>query len=168
MAMAGAGRRPLEWWEYETEVERPHDLGDAEIALFEMGELSEAEAAELMPRWRDRYEHAHSPNFSYCTGDTWLKGEEAKQRLYRWAGIPPAIVRKWDDERERARRSERPRGSGPAGLHRSPAFGRLLKVGPPDFHLIELGEAIQHASNRAVTADIFGIDRTHEAVRWAR
>jgi hypothetical protein len=65
MAMAGAGRRPLEWWEYETEVERPLDLGDAEIALFEMGELTDAEVAEVMPQWRDRYEQAIEPGFSY-------------------------------------------------------------------------------------------------------
>jgi hypothetical protein len=90
MAIAGAGRRPLEWWEYETEVERPHDLGDAEIAVFEMGELSEAEIAELTPQWRERYEQANAPGFSYCTGEmTWLKGEEVKQRLYRSAGTSP-------------------------------------------------------------------------------
>jgi hypothetical protein len=98
MAMAGAGRRPEEWWEYESKVPRPRDLGDAEILLYEMGELTEAEIAELMPRWRERYEQAHSPNFSYCTGNSWLKGDAAKQALYRWAGIPPAIVRQWDDE----------------------------------------------------------------------
>jgi hypothetical protein len=97
--MAGAGRRPSEWWEYETEAARPRDLGDATIALFEMGELTEAEIAELMPQWRERWEQANAPGFSYCTGEmTWLKGEEAKQRLYRWAGIPPEVVRKWDAE----------------------------------------------------------------------
>jgi hypothetical protein len=65
------------------DVPRPRDLGDAEIALFEMGELSEAEIAELMPHWRERWEQAQSPNFTYFTGNGWLRGEEAKQRMYR-------------------------------------------------------------------------------------
>jgi hypothetical protein len=96
MLMAGAGRRPREWWAYETEARRPTDSGDETIALYEMGELTEAELAELMPDWRARYEQAQSPNFRYCTGNGWLKGDAAKQALYRWAGVPPEVVRKWD------------------------------------------------------------------------
>jgi hypothetical protein len=79
----------MEWWAYETEATRPTDSGDETIALYEMGELSEAEVAELMLQWRERYEQARAPNFSYCTGDTWLKGDEAKQRLYDGRGYRP-------------------------------------------------------------------------------
>jgi hypothetical protein len=55
MAAVGAGVRPTEWWAYETEATRPTDRGDETIALYEMGELTEAEIAELMPQWH-RYD----------------------------------------------------------------------------------------------------------------
>jgi hypothetical protein len=104
MAAVGAGHRPIEWWKYETEATRPRDSGEATIALFEMGEFTEAELAELMPKWRERYEQANDPeypNFSYlAAGGVRLTGLEAKQAFYRWAGIPPEVVRKWDAERD--------------------------------------------------------------------
>jgi hypothetical protein len=65
-----------------------------------MGELTDAEVAEVMPQWRDRYEQAIEPGFSYlASGGVRLNGLEAKQAFYRWAGIPPAIVREWDAKR---------------------------------------------------------------------
>ena len=78
--------------------------------LYDRGELSEAELAELMPGWRERYEQAQKPGFSYCIGhknpgDTfasWIEGLAAQKALYRWAGIPVAIIRRWDAERRRS------------------------------------------------------------------
>jgi hypothetical protein len=103
MAAVGAGVRPTEWWAYETEATRPTDRGDETIALYEMGEFGEAEVAELMPQWRERYEQAIEPGFSYLARDSVrLTGLEAKQAFYRWAGIPPAIVRQFDAERASA------------------------------------------------------------------
>ena len=58
-----AGSRPVEWWEYERKMDRPRSLGEEHVALFEMGELTEQELAELMPRWRQWYEKANEPGF---------------------------------------------------------------------------------------------------------
>ena len=88
---------------------RPRDLGAERITLFEMAELTETELAELMPEWRECYEKASKPGFSYCIGHakpgdtyaTWLSGPAARRAQYRWVGIPPALIKKWDAERKR-------------------------------------------------------------------
>ena len=103
VASTRAGSRPEEWWEYEKQMPRPRGLGNERITLYEMAELSDTELAELIPEWREEYEKANGLNFSYCTGDGWLRGEAAKRAQYRWAGIPRALVKKWDDERRRAK-----------------------------------------------------------------
>ena len=95
MASTRAGSRPEEWWAYEKQMRQPCDLGDERITLFEMAELTKTELAELMPEWREEYERAN------CAGDGWLRGEAAKRAQYRWAGIPRALIRKWDAERRR-------------------------------------------------------------------
>ena len=101
MAYAGAGRRPPEWWRYESGQQRPVDRGDETILLYEMGEFSPAEIKRLLPDWRERYEKTHDDGFAYFTGDVWLKGEAAKLAHLRWAGVPPEIWRRWDEERAR-------------------------------------------------------------------
>ena len=88
MQWAHAGHRPQEWWVYEKQMPRPEQETNA---LYEMGELSEAELAELMPDWREHYEQAQKPNFSHCIGhkshgDTfasWIKGPAARKAHYR-------------------------------------------------------------------------------------
>jgi hypothetical protein len=69
--------------------------------------LSEAELAQLMPRWREDYEKANEPRFGYCTGQLpgtysahWVYGAEARHRFFRWAGIPREIVKRFDAERQ--------------------------------------------------------------------
>jgi hypothetical protein len=79
MASTRAGSRPEEWWAYEKQIPQPRDLGDERITLFEMAELTETELAELIPEWREEYERANEPNFSYCTGNGWLRGKAAKR-----------------------------------------------------------------------------------------
>jgi hypothetical protein len=91
---------------YEKQRRQPLGVGDQHIALYEMGELSDAELAELMPRWREDYEKAHQPGFGYCVGQSagvakWLKGSAARRAHYRWVGIPREILRLWDAERKR-------------------------------------------------------------------
>jgi hypothetical protein len=66
MASTAAGRRPDEWWLYERQMERPRDR-EADV-LYQMGELDDAELAELIPRWRDHFDRANEPDFLYCTG----------------------------------------------------------------------------------------------------
>ena len=114
MASTRAGSRPEEWWAYEKQMPQPRDLGDERITLFKMAELTETELAELMPEWREDYEKANEPNFSYCTGDGWLRGEAAKRAQYSWAGIPPALVKKWDAERRRRAKTIRKLAEPPA------------------------------------------------------
>ena len=70
-----------------------------------MGELSEDELAELMPRWREDYAKAQQPSFFYCKGQgQFLKGAAARREHYRWAGIPRDLIKQWNAER--ARRSK--------------------------------------------------------------
>ncbi len=80
--------------------------------LYEMGELSDEELAELLVWWRLAYDKAQDPDFTYCAGPgRFLKGAAARKSLYDWAGIPPDLVRQWNEERfqrERAIRSRRP------------------------------------------------------------
>jgi len=114
MASTRAGSRPEEWWAYEKQMPQPCDLGDERITLFEMAELTETELAELMPEWREEYEKANEPNFGYCTGDGWLRGEAAKRAHHSWAGIPPALVKKWDAERRRRAKTIRKLAEPPA------------------------------------------------------
>jgi hypothetical protein len=104
-----AGSRPKEWWVYEKGREKP-EREDEAAALLEMAELSDAELAELMPHWREKYEEANETGFAYCTGSkagetfaNWIEGAAARKAYCRWVGIPPEIVKKWDAERKRGR-----------------------------------------------------------------
>jgi hypothetical protein len=107
MARYSPGKRPEEWWEYEAPKPRDPDFDLPEsIQLFEMGELTVAELAELMPYWREEYTKAQRRGFSYCLGydlerrgAVWISGAAARKAHCRWAGIPPAIVKQWDRER---------------------------------------------------------------------
>jgi hypothetical protein len=111
LAESRAGIRPQAWWDYESPIPRPAD-GDLETpALYKAGLLSDAEIAELMPWWREQYDEAQEPGFEYCIGtakpgDTfasWIKGAAAKRAQYRWAGIPRAIIKRFDTKRRKRR-----------------------------------------------------------------
>jgi hypothetical protein len=92
------GSRPEEWWLYERQLpEPPHQAA----ALYAMGELAGRELDQVMRDWRQAYEHALGPGFSYNSGGGWLEGAAARRAHYRWAGIPPDLARKWDVERRR-------------------------------------------------------------------
>ena len=100
------------------------------ITLFEMAELTETELAELMPEWREEYEKANEPNFGYCTRHGWLRGEAAKRARYRWAGIPPTLLKKWDAERRRRAKmirklAEPPADSGVAATGKTDGADRI-------------------------------------------
>jgi hypothetical protein len=92
------GSRPEEWWLYERQMQQPSHQA---AALYAMGELAGSELEQVMRDWRQAYEHALEPAFSHNTGDGWLGGAAARRAHYRWAGIPPELVRKWDVERRR-------------------------------------------------------------------
>ena len=65
--------------------------------LYEAGLLGDD---ELLPQWRTFYDKAQRPNFFYPLGPgQFLKGQAARTAQYKWAGIPPNVVKKWDRER---------------------------------------------------------------------
>jgi hypothetical protein len=111
LAESRAGTRPQAWWDYEASIDQPADSDLETPALYKAGLLSDTEIAELMPLWRKWYEQAQAPDFQYCIGtaklgDTfasWIKGAAAKRAQYRWAGIPPAIIKQWNAERRKRR-----------------------------------------------------------------
>jgi hypothetical protein len=110
-----AGQRPAGWWDYECPITRPRDRDYDEAALFEAGLLTEGEISELMIRWRRDFEQAQDPRFTYCVGfakpsdpgATWLHGEPAKRAHLKWAGVPRALIRKWNAERKRRGKIDR-------------------------------------------------------------
>jgi hypothetical protein len=102
------GQRPAGWWEFESPIPYPgRDYGEA--ALWENGLLTSTEVTELTARWRRDFERAQDPGFTYCVGfakpgdtvATWIQGKAARKALYRWSGIPKALLRKWTAERRR-------------------------------------------------------------------
>jgi hypothetical protein len=102
------GKRPAAWWDFECPIRRPRDRDYEEAALFEVGLLAESEISELLARWRSEFERAQQPGFMYCIGfarpgdrvATWLEGPPARKALYRWSGIPKALVREWMAQRQ--------------------------------------------------------------------
>lgn len=88
-----SGRRPHEWWEYESPIPWPGYDNEA-VALYDVGLLSEEEIAELMPRWREEFERANRKDFFYVAGPKkYLTGAPARKAHYKWANIPPAVLK---------------------------------------------------------------------------
>ena len=99
LASTRAGRRPLEWWAYEAPFPYP-GYDNETVALYQAGILTKGELAELTPWWREQYDRAQCPDFHHTAGpDRILEGAEARKAHYRWACIPPEIVKRWDRER---------------------------------------------------------------------
>jgi hypothetical protein len=101
-----SGDRPAAWWDYDSPERRKPRVEECR-QLYDMAELTAHELAVLMERWREHYEQAQRPGYAYCIGcdgntaAAWLEGEAAKKAQYRWAGIPPEIIKRWDAERRR-------------------------------------------------------------------
>jgi hypothetical protein len=102
------GQRPAGWWEFESPIPYP-GRDYAEAALYEAGLLTEGEVAELTSRWRAAFERAQNPRFTYCVGfakpgdmtATWIQGKAARKAHLKWAGVPRALIRKWNAEYKR-------------------------------------------------------------------
>jgi hypothetical protein len=96
------GRRPAAWWQLEAPVglKKPSYSGDETILLYERGLLTKDEIDQLMPFWREWYNKAQAPDYSYyASGGKWLDGDEARKARYRWAGMPTDIVKRFDADR---------------------------------------------------------------------
>src|SRR4051794_26432842 len=101
------GRRPQAWWDYDAPIPWP-GYDNETVALFAAGLLSDEELAELMPWWREQFERSFAPEFFHCLGPgRILEGVPARQAHYRWACIPPEIVKRWTAERGRRARTIR-------------------------------------------------------------
>ena len=112
MARCGPGSRPAAFWDYDAPalgVRYPPHPQYEKAALWEAGCLPPEEAAALERKWRGHFDHANSPDyFGQCIGydrerhcAIWAKGEEGRKALYRWAGIPRTLIKRWTDERGR-------------------------------------------------------------------
>jgi hypothetical protein len=114
---SGPGRRPWAWWRFDAPEPRNDELTES-YQLANLDELTDAEIKILTPEWRRHFDRSFDPDFFYCRGpDDFLEGEEAREALYAWAGIPRAILDQWTTKRERQakvirklqrRRSRRP------------------------------------------------------------
>src|SRR5262249_23096876 len=103
------GFRPQAWWNYEAPklgVQRPRDREYERATLWEHRLLYEVEAAALEKRWREHFDRAQAPDFSYCAGHdpkrncaVGINGDEARRAWYAWAGIPRALIRRWSKQR---------------------------------------------------------------------
>jgi hypothetical protein len=100
------GQRPAGWWDYESPFPYP-GRDSAAAALFEAGLLTAGEVAELTARWREDFERAQDPRFTFRTASTWLDGAAARRAHYRWSGIPRDLLKRWTRERRRRGRTIR-------------------------------------------------------------
>jgi hypothetical protein len=102
------GTRPAAWWDYEAPISFTSDRDYEGAVLFEAKLLADHESALLLKTWRERFEQVQEPWFDkvgFCTGTGWLMGETGRQAHYKWAGIPPKLVKKWAAERKRRDRT---------------------------------------------------------------
>jgi hypothetical protein len=91
MSNDGDGRRCWGFWRYELGLLPPG--GDEEAALlYELGELTLVEKAELVPRWRAKFDHAAT-----------LRGFAAICDFLDQAALPRSLFYRWNAER-RARK----------------------------------------------------------------
>ena len=103
---AKGGRRPQGWWWYEASQWGLHRYpGEYERSvLWETpGVLTEAERSELERGWRREWDRCwDDPHFFHCAGpDKNFTGDEARVLHLKWADVPPELVYRWLDERER-------------------------------------------------------------------
>ena len=103
------GRRPLAWWRFESSLAWP-GRDRERSALFRAGVLSEDERAELVAWWRQEFDKAQAPGFTFCAGPgNFVKGADARREHYRWADVPLELVKEWTTQRRRQNRTIRRR-----------------------------------------------------------
>ena len=97
LGFAANGRRWADWW---ADAGLAYPGRDREQStLFELGALSEDEAAALVASWREQFDRANEPGFAFCMGTTgWLTGRAAKRAHYAWYDVPQSLVEKWTAE----------------------------------------------------------------------
>lgn len=98
---------------------------DEASVLYDNDLLEPDERAELIERWREHFDKAQAPGFSYCVGQhptrpeaLWLSGRKAREAHYRWADIPREPGRAMDG------------GAAESGVGRA-CRGKLAKLRGP-------------------------------------
>ena len=78
--------------------------------MFRARVLSEDERAELVAWWRQEFDKAQAPGFTFCAGPgNFVKGADARREHYRWADVPLELVKEWTTQRRRQNRTIRRR-----------------------------------------------------------
>jgi hypothetical protein len=142
MAKCHHGVRPTAWWDYDAPalgVRRPVRPEYEKATLWEAGLLSPEEAATLEREWRGYFDHGNSPDYiGECVGydrvrhcAVWAKGDVARRALYKWAGIPKALIKRWTEERGRPARARRTAKPAPPKPATSPGDPSPTSTPPP-------------------------------------
>jgi len=93
----------------ESPLPRPRDPDDEMPLLYELGLLTHDELTVLKREWREAFDRAQDPEFSFCIGNarpqdtfaTFVDGARGRRLFYRWAGIPTELIKQWARERRR-------------------------------------------------------------------
>ena len=119
------GGRCAAWWDYESPIRRPKDENYCAAALWEVdGLLDDEERSALEKMWREYFDQAQVPEFTYHTGHGRLEGAKARAAYYRWSGIPRTLVKQWRAERRRSARTIRELEKEAAPAHEDAAEGQ--------------------------------------------
>jgi hypothetical protein len=102
--LAVNGRRPFGWWTFDAANfglrypgrDREHSV------LYVEGLLDEVEARELLAYWREEFDKANAPDFTYTWQGRVFRGAVARRQHYQWADIPLEEVVSWAKERRRS------------------------------------------------------------------
>lgn len=90
------GRRPWAWWRFEAPPGLEYDYARERSILFEAGLLAPKEAEALVAEWREAFERASVPSYSFCAGPgEWLTGRAARAAFFAWADIPASLLARW-------------------------------------------------------------------------
>jgi hypothetical protein len=107
---ASHGRRPDAWWRYESPEARPRDLDDETLLLYRLGLLTHDELTVLMREWREAFDKVQDPEWlGFCIGTakpsdtfaTFVDGACGRRLFYKWACIPPELIKRWTKELRR-------------------------------------------------------------------
>jgi hypothetical protein len=105
--LAKNGKRPMGWWQFESPIPYPGSERE-QSTLFEAGLLAEDEGRELVAWWKAEFDRAWDEHFFFCSGpNQFFEGPVARRKHYRWADIPPRLIKQWASEYKRRSRTIR-------------------------------------------------------------
>jgi hypothetical protein len=84
------GTRPQAWWDYDSPVERDHDMHEA-LQLYRMGELKGDELKAVLAHWAKEAEKARTIGFQVQGPGDILYGDAAIKARRDCVGIPDEL-----------------------------------------------------------------------------